>query len=52
MAEWFLIAAVGARLIYAGPFTEHDCQMVKKHLMTGVEARCVERRMLDGSRPT
>ena len=48
--DWFLMAVVGGRLIFTGPMPEADCHMMKKHLLEGVSAVCVERRMLDGRR--
>lgn len=49
MAEWFLLAMIGSRLIYSGPFTERDCQLLKRHLLEGFHAVCIERGLIDGN---
>lgn len=49
MAEWFLIVML-TKVTVLGPFTEADCQLVKR-MMFGTSAVCVDRRMIDAKLP-
>ncbi len=52
MPEWFIMAYVASQLMVAGPFTEVECQKVKRLLFHDVKAVCIEKGMLNGGRPT
>lgn len=51
MAEWFLIAMLGAKMTMLGPFTEADCQLVKRVVFAGSGAVCIDRRLIDAKSP-
>lgn len=46
MIEWFIMVALGASIQVLGPFTETECQRVKALMFSGVNAVCVEKRLL------
>ena len=50
MTEWFLIIML-TKMTVLGPFTEDDCQRVKRMMFGGHSAICVDRRLIDAKLP-